>query len=86
MPRISYFYGISIQMFFDDHPPPHIHAKYNEFRARFDIRTGEVLSGRLPPQATRLVQDWIAKRDAELASNWTRMENGLDMVYIEGLE
>lgn len=78
MPRISYFYGISIQMFFDDHPPPHIHAKYNEFKARFDIRT--------PPQATRLVQHWIAKRDAELAANWTRMENGLDMVYIEGLE
>ena len=86
MLRISYFYGISIQMFFDDHRPPHIHAKYNEFKARFDIETGAVLSGRLPPAAKRLVQDWIAQRSEELAANWNRMEKGEDMVYIEGLK
>lgn len=86
MPRISYFYGISIQMFFDDHRPAHVHAKYNEFKARFDIATGAVLSGKLPLPATRLVQDWIAQRGPELAANWARMEKGEDMVYIEGLE
>jgi hypothetical protein len=42
MPTISQFYGISIRMFYDDHEPPHIHARYNEFRARFDIETGAV--------------------------------------------
>jgi hypothetical protein len=26
MPTISQFYGITIRMYFDDHPPPHFHA------------------------------------------------------------
>ena len=28
MPEISRFYGIIIAMFFDDHNPPHFHARY----------------------------------------------------------
>ena len=28
MPRISSFYGIVIEMYFGDHPPPHFHARY----------------------------------------------------------
>jgi hypothetical protein len=86
MPTISLFYGISIQMFYEDHPPPHIHARYNEFKARYDIATGALLSGKLPKQANRLVQEWIAVRKDALTANWRRMENGELMEYIEGLE
>lgn len=28
MPRISAFYGIVVAMFYNDHPPPHIHVVY----------------------------------------------------------
>jgi len=28
MPTISEFFGIVILMFFDDHAPPHFHARY----------------------------------------------------------
>jgi Domain of unknown function (DUF4160) len=28
MPTISQFYGITIRMYFDDHPPPHFHPYY----------------------------------------------------------
>ncbi len=28
MPEICRFYGIIIAMFFDDHNPPHFHARY----------------------------------------------------------
>jgi len=27
-PRISFFYGIAITMYFYDHEPPHFHAQY----------------------------------------------------------
>jgi len=27
-PRISEFYGIVIEMYYGDHPPPHFHARY----------------------------------------------------------
>lgn len=30
MPTISRFFGILIQMYLDDHPPPHFHAIYGE--------------------------------------------------------
>ena len=33
MPTISMFYGIVIQMFFDDHNPPHFHAYYQDYEA-----------------------------------------------------
>lgn len=30
MPPICAFYGILIRMFFNDHPPPHFHARYGD--------------------------------------------------------
>lgn len=48
MPTISAFYGIIIQMFWDDHPPPHFHALYAEHEAIIDIRTFEVIQGTMP--------------------------------------
>ena len=43
MPTISAFYGILIQMFWQEHAPPHFHALYGEFEALIDIRTLEVI-------------------------------------------
>lgn len=48
MPTISTFYGILIQIFWREHPPPHFHALYAEHEARIDIRTLEVIEGSLP--------------------------------------
>ena len=31
MPTISRFLGIVIAMYWDDHSPPHFHAKYGEY-------------------------------------------------------
>ncbi len=33
MPTISVLYGIVIRMYFNDHAPPHFHARYGEFEA-----------------------------------------------------
>ena len=50
MPTISMFFGIIIRMYFspDEHPPPHFHAYYNEYRATVDIRTCEIIKSDLP--------------------------------------
>jgi hypothetical protein len=58
MPTISAFYGILIQMFWQDHAPPHFHALYGEFEALIDIRTLEVMRGSLPRRALALVREW----------------------------
>ena len=61
MPTISMFYGILIQMFWNDHAPPHFHALYGEFEALIDIRTLEVLEGQLPRRALALVLEWAGE-------------------------
>lgn len=70
MPTISQFFGIFIRMFFDDHPPPHFHAKYNEHQAVIDIERLEVMEGRLPRRALSLVLEWAELHQAELLADW----------------
>ena len=51
MPLICFFYGITIYMYFDDHNPPHFHAKYAEYEVIIDINNLSVLNGYMPPRA-----------------------------------
>jgi hypothetical protein len=70
VPTISTFYGILIRMFFNDHPPPHFHARYGEFEATIDIERLAVSEGELPQRALGLVLDWASLHQAELLENW----------------
>ena len=70
MPVISSFYGILIQMFWNDHAPPHFHALYAEDEVLIDIRTLEILEGRLPRRAQALVLEWAQDHRAELLEDW----------------
>lgn len=70
MPTISVFYGILIQMFWNEHAPPHFHALYGEHEALIDIRRLEVMKGSLPRRALNLVLDWAELRQKELLEDW----------------
>jgi hypothetical protein len=70
VPTISVFYGIVIAMYYNDHDPPHFHARYGEHRARIAIDTGAALDGDLPPRAARLVREWADLHRDELVHNW----------------
>ncbi len=59
MPEISRFYGLIIYMYPKDHLPPHLHVKYRDDWAEVSIVTGEIIAGKLPKRAVRLVEDWI---------------------------
>jgi len=72
MPTVSAFYGIVIAMFFDDHPPPHCHARHGGDKARVEIATDKVIDGRLPPRAERLVREWVRFHRPQLEQNWRR--------------
>ena len=75
MPEISRFFGIVIRMYFDDHPPPHFHAKYGEHEAKIEIETGEVLAGKLPRRAMALVWDWWELYRTELTECWKQVRD-----------
>jgi hypothetical protein len=49
MPRLSYCYGIAIYVYYGDHFPPHIHARYADSEAQIAIATGEYVAGSLLP-------------------------------------
>jgi hypothetical protein len=55
MSEISRFYGIIIAMFFEDHNPPHFHARYAGDKVAIEIESLRVLEGQLPPRALGLV-------------------------------
>jgi len=57
-------------MFFNDHSPPHFHARYGEFEATININTGEVIQGQLPRRALNLVQEWAMIHREELLEDW----------------
>jgi len=54
MPIISRFYGIVIAMYFNDHNPPHFHAKYSGYEALFNF-DGVIFEGELPKRASKFV-------------------------------
>ena len=70
MPTLSFFYGVQIQMFWNDHAPPHFHATYGEHEALVDIRTLAIMEGTLPPRAWSLVMEWGALHQKDLLGNW----------------
>lgn len=50
------FYGIVIEMYYGDHPPPHFHARYGGEAAKVQIANGEVIAGSLPRRALGFVR------------------------------
>jgi hypothetical protein len=85
MPVISRFYGILIAMFWDDHNPPHFHARYGEYKVAIEIGTLRILDGDLPPRALGLVVEWASQHKMELMNNWEEARNNRRLQKIEPL-
>lgn len=73
MPEISRFFGIIIQMYYDDHDPPHFHAIYGEHEAQVTMSPIAIYRGSLPGRATSMVIEWAALHQHALLENWQRM-------------
>jgi len=86
MPEISRFFGIIIFMYFDEHNPPHFHARYNENRAVISINELRVLQGHLPKRALSLVLEWANEHRDELMKNWNSLQTTGEFSKISPLE
>lgn len=85
MPTISMFYGIVIQMFFDDHNPPHFHAYYQDYEASFTL-DGDVLKGSFPLRQKKLVVAWAEIHQEELLANWNLAKSNMELYRIDPLK
>ncbi|MEO1247809.1 MAG: DUF4160 domain-containing protein [Pseudomonadota bacterium] len=86
MPEISRFLGITIAMYYNDHAPPHFHARYGEFEIRVNIESGDIMSGDFPRRAQKYVLEWLDLHRRELMEDWTLAEERRPLFKIEPLE
>ena len=75
MPEISRFLGIVIYMYFNEHNPPHFHARYNEYQAAISIESLGIVEGNLPSKVLSLVVEWGMEHKEELLKNWGTLES-----------
>ena len=86
VPEICRFFGIVVTMYYDDHSPPHFHAKYGTSRVVIGLSDFTVLRGELPPRALGLVMEWAVQHRAELVDNWTMARSKQPLKSIAPLE
>ncbi len=70
MPEISRFLGIVIAMYYNEHLPPHFHAKYGENRASFSIGELKIIEGNMPKRIVSLILEWAFEHRQELMEDW----------------
>ena len=89
MPIISMFYGIVISLYFYDnkqHNLPHIHVRYQDTKAIFNIETCEIIEGNLPKKQQKLVSAWMEIHKDELLADWELALDGQQPYKIEPLK
>ena len=86
MPCICQFFGIAVYIYYNDHSPPHFHAKYSGDEALYEIDSLRIYRGGLPRRAHTLVIEWADLHRAELIDDWHRAGVGSDLRPIEPLE
>lgn len=85
MPTVSRFYGIVIYFYWQEHAPPHFHAKYNGQEVSVEIESGKVV-GSFPERALSLVQAWRKQHIDDLKEDWQRAEDRRPLEPIKPLE
>jgi len=86
VPTISRFCGIVIAMYFDDHGPPHFHARHAEGAAKVRIDTLEPIESTLGRRQLRFVLAWAELHQAELLENWRLARDGETLSEIDPLQ
>jgi len=70
MVKVSEFYGVSVIFWFNDHAPPHFHAKYAGYEIEIAISPIAVSSGYVPPRVVSMLLEWTALHQQELLVCW----------------
>ncbi len=86
MPEVCRFFGILIALYYDDHNPPHFHAKYGDEKISIEIATLRVLEGRLPSRALGMVMEWASLHQNDLLKGWEAAKNSQVPEKIEPLQ
>jgi hypothetical protein len=73
-------------MYYNDHSPPHFHARYGGQEVVVAIDSFAILDGRLPPRVLGLVLEWASLHQAELRARWEQARSGRAVDPVPPLE
>jgi hypothetical protein len=79
MPEVSRFFGIIITLNYNDHSPPHFHARYGSERAIIEIDTLRLIGGNLSPRVLGLTVEWASQHTDELREDWLLARSKLEL-------
>ena len=80
MPRIASFQGLVVNLYFGDHPPPHVHIYAGRVghpgvqAARFSIDSGDLIDGTLPAAKLAAATSWCRRHREALSADWGRAQ------------
>lgn len=77
MPIISFFDGIKILLFSNDHLPPHFHVYYAEYKALIEIDSLEIIRGELPNKQFSKVVEWAKLNKENLLETFYQLNPSL---------
>ena len=83
MPTVARIDGIRVDFYYDEHPPPHFHAIFGEFRAAIAISGDEILKGFIPPAKFAMIRKWKNARKAALEQAFDDCANHIDPGVVE---
>ena len=72
MPVVATVDNVKIMFYPNEHPPPHFHAWYAEYRAVIDIDSLVVTEGFLPVAKVRAVRTWPQTRRPQFEKAFAR--------------
>ncbi|MFH1003919.1 MAG: DUF4160 domain-containing protein [Bacteroidota bacterium] len=72
-------------MYWQEHNPPHFHAKYQEYQMQVNISTLET-NGEFPKRAKALVFEWLSIHREDLLKNWELILLGKPIKKINPLD
>ena len=73
MPRVAFFFGISIYMYMDDHEKPHCHAMYGDYAGSFSLESGDLCAGQMPTAQLRKIKNFILSNKEDLMIKWNEL-------------
>lgn len=86
MPEISYFFGIKIFIYYNDHNPPHFHAEYGTQKGIFRIDNLTMIEGNLKARPKSLIVEWGLSHREELIKDWELAKKKAPLKKIKGLD
>lgn len=72
-------------MYYNDHEPPHFHARYQGNQAIYDFE-GNCIAGEMPKKQERLIAAWAVIHTEDLEANWELAKNNEQPFRIDPLK